>query len=142
MRLLLIAIAITTTFLYCRKDNKEEVDFDALIQCADEQYTDSTLLAGRLAGTWQLFNRVCPGGTEKMDEVQVTFTSGRMYEIVKNGTLLSQGAWHFNQWGSAYGIVTSPFQFYLSGSISFCNKNMVFTALPVDGCNHYYRRIR
>ena len=140
MRLLLTAIAIIATFLYCRKEAKEEIDYEALIECASTQSTDSTLLAGRIAGNWKLFARACPMSTGTPKDVRMTICAGRTFKITEGGIVVTQGNWRFREWGNGWQLNLTQPNNYLFGSVSVCAGKLIFSAIPVDGCNHYFSR--
>lgn len=141
MRLTVIAITIITLICSCKKD-KEQTIQEEYLECSQNALADTTLIAGRLAGNWRLAGASCRsyGNKEFIENVRVTFLSNRTYTVKKNGHVVSEGSWHFGEWGGAWSLQTSEISQYFSGAILMCDKILVFSAIPVDGCNYYFRK--
>jgi hypothetical protein len=137
MRYLFLAVTIVCFVFACKKSAGE----DTLAACFDNgSGSDSSLIAGRMKGTWKLTAQACPLGTDYPD-VKVSFSADRKYVLIEDGDVVQQGTWSFRSWGSGWSLETSQSSNYFFGATIICDGKLIFAGQALDGCNHYFRKI-
>lgn len=139
MRLFLLVLTVTIFILSCKKNNQSIQE--EYLACLQNALDDTTLIAGRLAGNWKLDAQSCRfGTTEQTGNIRISFSSNRTFTVRKDGVVVTEGTWYFRDWGGAWSLQTDEFVPYFGGAIMMCDKILVFSAMPVDGCNYYFRK--
>lgn len=140
---LFVAVLINS----CKKENAPDVNWQGIQRCNDALNLDSTGVANRLIGQWQLKSWYCgmcsdPGTHQPDKTVVITFTSAGQYTVTENSTVESQGNWDIGRVGTNnWGLQSISSSRYLAGYILFCDKQVMFTNGYLDGTDNLFFRL-
>jgi hypothetical protein len=144
MRVLLLLLLISLFLFSCSKDS--EPDQQKFWDCHTSQNFDSTAIANRLLGTWNLSSQMCgpgaAGGPVVLRiAVKSTFNTDGSFSVVDHSSTLTQGNWKLkivdaNMWGLDLSVQSN----YLYGRILFCENKVLFNDSYRDGCDTKFEK--
>jgi hypothetical protein len=137
---ILLSIFVLAAFLSCNK--KEILNGSEMWECHSKLGLDSAGTRQKLIGAWDWKYRTCPMTAGPADKnVTVAFTADGKFTVDDGSFLLTQGTWYLKPYGTGgWQLETSVPAMYVTGCILFCDKKLMFSNLPVDGCDYLFEK--
>lgn len=146
-----ICLLIITLFIYsCKKGESTKVppfDWQAIEKCNDALNLDTSEIANRLIGQWEMKLWRCgfcatPGSYLPDKTVIATFTSARQFSVTENSITVAQGNWDLKMHGSnRWELQSDSTLAYLNGFILFCNNQVLFEYSYIDGPDNLFEKV-
>jgi hypothetical protein len=123
----------------CKKTKR-----DIIWECDSAQFSDSTVISNKIAGSWLWTKQICWGNGKIFfanKNVKVNFNANRTFTVVENGSIITLGNWNLEIVdGNAWGLNLSVSSEYLYGRILFCNNQVMFNDSYIDGCDNVFAK--
>jgi hypothetical protein len=142
MKQTLLFLTIYVLLFSCSKNTSDKQPF---LQCDTPQYLDSTAISNKIAGSWTLTKQRWGSTGEVVTadkNIKVTFNSNGTYTIVDDSSVLAQGNWTLKiVLDSLWGLDLTVPSDYLTGYISFCNNQLLFSYSYLDGSDNLFEKV-
>ncbi len=144
--LIIISVMVGLFINSCTKDKSLDIDWQGIQKCNDAMHLDTTAIANKLIGKWQLKSWYCGEctnpGTHNPDKIViVTFTSSRQFTVTENSAVEAQGNWNIGRVGTNnWGLQSSSSSKYLYGYILICDNQVMFSNSYIDGSDNLFYR--
>jgi len=139
-------VIIATFCLYFFSCNQEKINPASFGSCNGSILTDSLSMCANFIGTWNWTERYCPccsgaKPTKADKEVTATFNPDATFSVSEDLKIIDTGKWEVLKTSNGFALSISPLatdDFYLQGSITICDNQLVADMSFLDGCEHLF----
>jgi hypothetical protein len=134
--------------LACSKTVNPPVDHSDLLECYQKENWDTLKMSNALLGEWKWEYVSCfwfpeEANAEDSKGLTVEFKSDHTLLVKQNGVTTQTSAWIIRKGSDTfYELEVSPFVAQLRGQIISCAPWLEFYDSYVDGCDHFYSKVK